>query len=77
MFNHLVSNLSALSDAEIEEKILELSRKYFISKNPDLKLQISVVLDMFKEEARTRRAVQYQKTNGQDNSGLDNLINIS
>jgi FKBP-type peptidyl-prolyl cis-trans isomerase (trigger factor) len=78
MFNHLVDNFSDLSDSEVEDKIAELSRKYFQTQNPHLQQQVSVVLEMFKEEARSRRAKQkiIQDHENDDNS-LDNLINIS
>lgn len=82
MFNHLVDDFSILSDSEVEEKISELSRKYFQSQNPQLQQQVAVVLEMFKEEARARRdkqklqSEQEQEREDGDNS-LDNLINIS
>jgi len=80
MFNPLVDNFNELSDNEIELKISELSRKYFISKNPQVQQQISVMLDMFKEEMHLRRALQKQKQLEQLENGendLDNLIKIS
>ena len=78
MFNPLVDNFDDLTDSEVDEKITELSRKYFQSRNPQLQQQVAVILEMFKEEARARRAREYQRqmeNNGEE--GLDNLINIS
>lgn len=78
MFNPLVDNFKDLSDNELENKITELSRKYFLAKNPALQEQVGAVLNMFKQEAITRRAIANQKIKEQnDDSGLDNLINIS
>jgi len=78
MFNPLLDDFSVLSDSEVEEKISELSRKYFQSRNPQVQQQISVILEMFKDEARSRRAkamLKNQQENGEE--GLDNLIKVS
>lgn len=78
MFNPLVNSFSELTDSEVEDKISELSRKYYITRNPDLQLQIASILEMFKEEMRSRRARQrldYSQQNG-DND-LDSLIKVS
>ena len=76
MFNPLVDNLSLLEDSEVDAKISELSRKYFQARNPDLQRQISVILEMYKQELFTRQAkAKLQQQNGEE--GLDNLINVS
>ena len=78
MFNPLVDNFDNLSDSEIENKVSELSRKYFISRNPQVQQQISVILDMYKQEMQSRIAkarLKEQEQNGEN--GLDNLININ
>ena len=76
MFNPLVDSFSDLTDNEIEEKIAELSRKYFMSTNPHLAQQISTILEMYKDEIRSRRAQQkIQQQN--DQNDLDNLIKVS
>lgn len=78
MFNPLVDSFSDLTDAEVEGKIIELQRKYFLTNNPSLQQQIATILEMYKEEARARRAREYQRQVEQNgNEGLDNLINIS
>jgi len=78
MFNPLVDSFNQLTDSEIENKISELGRKYFQSYNPQVQQQISVLLEMYKEEARARRAKQYLKAQQQNgDNGLDSLINIS
>lgn len=78
MFNPLLDNFDDLSDSEIENKISELSRKYFISRNPQVQQQISVILDMYKQELQLRIAKAKLKDQEQtgDNS-LDDLININ
>ena len=78
MFNPLLDNFNNLSDSEIENKISELSRKYFISRNPQVQQQISVVLDMYKQELQLRIAKARLKDQEQSGeNGLDNLINVS
>ena len=78
MFNPLLDNFDDLSDSEIENKISELSRKYFISRNLQVQQQISVILDMYKQELQLRTAKAKLKDQEQtgDNS-LDDLININ
>ena len=71
-------NTQNLTDAEIEEKILILNRRYFQTTNPQVQQQIIALLDDYKLEQEARRArqrLQQQEQNGEE--GLDNLINIS
>ncbi len=80
MFNPLVNDLQNLTDSQLEEKVYELQRKYFQTHNPGLQQQISNLLEMFKQELYTRRAIAAQKLKDQlkeDGKGLDSLINIS
>lgn len=76
----LFENTQSLSDSEIEEKVLQLNRKYFQTQNPQVQHQISVLLDDYKLELETRRAkqkleAQQHQENGE--TGLDNLIKVS
>jgi hypothetical protein len=79
MFNPLVDNFSKLSDNEVEEKISELGRKYWMTRNPEVQMQISTILEMYKSEANVRRAIEYNRQKNEQNgeSGLDSLINVS
>lgn len=77
MFNPLVDSFDLLSDQEIEDKIVELGRKYWMTRNPDVQAQIAVILDMYKQESYSRRAKNFQKSQENSDSDLDNLINIS
>lgn len=77
MFNPLTDKISDLSDAEIEEKVLELSKKYMIARNPDLQTQVGVILEMYREEAKARRAKATMPKDDNDENSLDKLINIS
>ena len=79
MFNPLVDSFSELKDAEIENKLVELQRKYFqAGANPQLQQQVQAILEMYKLEMQERRSKSLQKQNQQDgDNSLDNLINIS
>ena len=75
-FNPLVQSFDELSDNELEEKILTLNKKFWMTQNPQVKEQITAILDMYKAEMEGRRAKPKIKSQYGDNS-LDNLINIS
>ena len=74
-----INNLSELSDNEVEEKVFLLQRRFFQTANSELKSQIQLALDTYKEELHSRRAIaaQRQKDQQDGENGLDNLINVS
>ena len=76
-FNPLVDSFDDISTNDLEEKIVELQRKYFMTGNLQVQEQISAILNMYIEEARSRRAKSMKKDMENPESGLDNLINIS
>ena len=73
----LVHDLSKLKDSEIESKILDLSKKYWQSSNPSVRDQISMLLDSYNEELRTRRSKLWQQQQENNDKGLDKLINVN
>jgi hypothetical protein len=73
----LVGDLAKLKDGELENKINELTRKYFSTHNFELQKQIALVLDTYKDALSTRRAAEYQKMMSNRDKGLDKLINVS
>jgi hypothetical protein len=75
-FNPLVQSFDLLSDREVEDKILALNKRYWQTQNPQVREQITAILDMFKVEIEGRRAKPKNNSQDDDNS-LDNLINIS
>ena len=78
MLNPLVDSLADLSTSELENKIVVLQRRYFMTANPGVQAQIQNFLEIYKEELQTRRAIEYQRQNENNGeNGLDNLINIS
>jgi hypothetical protein len=79
MLNPLVDSLSNLSTNELEDKIVVLQRRYFMTTNPGVQAQILNFLEIYQQEVQTRRAIEYQRQKDQDNggNGLDSLINVS
>tara|TARA_B110000503_G_scaffold38376_1_gene62985 strand:+ start:582 stop:821 length:240 start_codon:yes stop_codon:yes gene_type:complete len=79
MLNPLVDSLAGLTINQLEEKISTLQRRYFMTHNPQVQHQIANFLEIYKEEAHTRRAIEYERQKTQENGdkGLDSLINIS
>ena len=79
MINPLIDSLDHFTLQELEDKIAELQRKYFISRNPQVQVQIANVLDIYKFELQDRRIKELKRQQNQDNdeNSLDNLINIS
>lgn len=73
----LVSDLDKLKDGELENKINELTRKYFATHNFELQQQIIMVLNTYKETLATRRAAEYNKMMSNRDKGLDKLINVN
>jgi len=77
MLNPLVDSLADFTLTELENKVVELQRKYFMTANPQVQAQIANIL--YKEEVQTRRAIEYERQKNQENgeNGLDSLINVS
>ncbi len=73
----LMDDLGQLKDTELENKIQELSRKYFQTSNPTIQHQITVFLDMYRSELQVRRAKLWQEQYQKRDTDLDSLINIS
>jgi len=73
----LINDLTSLKDGELENKISELTRKYFSTHNFELQQQISMVIDTYKEELSKRRQAEYEKLMQSRNKDLDKLINVN
>ena len=79
MINPLIDSLDHFTLQELEDKIADLQRKYFLTRNPQVQVQIANVLDIYKIELQDRRIkeLKRQQNQGNDENSLDNLINIS
>jgi len=73
MDHPLGEDTSVMSDEQLQEKISMLTKKFFQTRNPEAKSQITLMLDMYKLESRDR--LLKKRANGSNND-LDKLINI-
>jgi flavorubredoxin len=71
----LAGDLTQLKDAELESKVSDLTKKYFMTNNFLVRDQIAGLLDSYKEELSNRRSAALKKL--MDNKSLDKLVNVS
>jgi hypothetical protein len=69
--------MSTLKDAELESKVSDLTKKYFMTNNTGIKAQIATLLENYRNELSTRRSVEWKKMIENRDKGLDKLINVS
>ncbi len=77
MFHPLEKDLSNLKDNELEEKVQELTRKYYQAYRlgkPELLTQISTFVTIYKDELSKRYR---ERTQTELNGDLDQLINVN
>lgn len=76
MFHPLEEDLSQLKDIEIENKVQELTKKYFMAQRlgkAELLTQIGTFVNIYREELSKRLINKTQTTHDTD---LDQLINV-
>jgi hypothetical protein len=76
MFHPLESDLSLLKDKDIEDKLVDLNKKYYIaarSGNINLLTQVETFVTIYKNELSKRYR---DKMKQQDDNDLDQLINV-
>jgi hypothetical protein len=71
----LAGNLSEIKDQELETKIFDLTKKYFMTTNPEIRQQMSMLLDSYNEEIKKRRNASLAKIMA--NKDLDKLVKVS
>ena len=54
MLHPLEDDLSIYNNQQLEQKIGDLTKKYFRQRNPQVKQQMQQLLDMYKMELRER-----------------------
>lgn len=72
----LLGSISNLTESQIEEKLNQLTRKYWSTNNPELREQIVMMMDSFRDELMERR-IEARKNSSGDDDQFDNLIKIS
>jgi hypothetical protein len=77
MFHPLQEDLSKFTDSEIEQKLQDITRKYFAARqmgSRDLLTQLSTFVTIYRDEMSRR----YMKKNKGDlDRDLDKLINVN
>lgn len=79
MFHPLVEDVSKLKDLDLESKILDLTKKYYISLQlgqGNVAGQIILILDMCKEEYQKRQRKSLESSIKRQAKDLDDLINV-
>ena len=79
MFHPLADSPKNLKDSELDSKINELSKKYFIAVNlgqHQAANQMATILEMYKEEQIRRQSAATDKLIKKQNKDLDDLINV-
>jgi hypothetical protein len=75
MFHPLEGDLSLLKDTEIEQKLIELNKKYYAAArmgSQDLLTQLSTFITIYRDELSNRYARKLKN----DDNDLDQLINV-
>lgn len=76
MFHPFEQDLSQLKDSEVEAKLFELNRKYFLAVrmgSREMLTQLATFVTIYKEELRKR---YIKNTKMQNDGDLDQLINV-
>ena len=79
MFHPLLENVALIKDSDLENKILDLSKKYHMAQRMGqggVCDQILYILNALREEQSTRNRNMLNKAQSSQNKNLDDLINI-
>ena len=74
MLHPIEEDLNKYTTPQIESKLQDLSKKFYMTRNPEVKNQMSTLIEMYRIELRSRYVKEMAKNQDKD---LDNLINIS
>jgi hypothetical protein len=80
MYHPLLDNPANLKDAELENRILDLTKKYHIAARMGQGIvceQIITILSSLKDEQSRRAHDMIKKTQSNQNKNLDDLINVT
>lgn len=75
MFHPLIGDLSDLKDQDVENKLIELNKKYYAASrlgSGDLLTQLSTVITIYRQELAKRHAQKLK----QADDDLGQLINV-
>ena len=75
MLHPLIGSLSEFKDQEIENKLIDLNKKYYVAArmgNGNLLTQLSTIITIYREELGKRHAQKLKNADGD----LGQLINV-
>lgn len=73
----LIQDTAELKISELENRISDLTRKYFSTANPELRSQIVLALDTYKMALASRQQEEYEKMIQSRDKDLDKLIKVN
>jgi|TARA_B100001027_G_C16051213_1_gene234323 hypothetical protein len=76
MLHPFSEDTSNLSINQLYEKINDLTKKYFLTNNTEVKQQIQTFIDYYKQEIKVKEAAERKKAEENGEIDLDKLINI-
>ena len=76
MLHPFSEDTSNLSINQLYEKINDLTKKYFLTNNTEVKQQIQTFIDYYKQEIKVKEAAERKKAEENGEIELDKLINI-
>jgi len=76
MLHPFSEDTTNLTVSQLQEKISDLTKKYFQATNPQVREQISTFIEYYKHEARIKEEKNRLETQENGDLDLDNLINI-
>ena len=76
MIHPLAEDFSQLKDAEVESRLQDLSKKYWMTNNPQVRQQMSVFIGLYREELSSRRQKTIEQQYQNRDKNLDKLINV-
>lgn len=75
MFHPFEGDLSEFKDTEIEQRLIDLNKKYYAASrlgSQDLLTQLSTFITIYRAELNKRHILKFKKNDGD----LDQLINV-
>jgi hypothetical protein len=76
MFHPLITDLKSLKDSDLDQKLEELTRKYWLTSNQEVRYQMTVLIDMYQAELKIRRDALMKSHMEKRNKDMDNLIKV-
>jgi Na+-transporting NADH:ubiquinone oxidoreductase subunit NqrC len=58
MLNPLITDLTQYTAQQVEDRLFDLQRKYFLTQNSYLQEQIQTAIEIYQEELSTRRIIE-------------------